>query len=141
MGLLEKIKFHVWDDVGFVVSLIQKWQPRGCKTEKDYERSLYEHLHENLDDLQVTKQFAFGRAHADICVADKVIVEIKKDLNTTAKYQRLVGQLAEYKRWHGRIVVLLIGDTDKSLRKQLDRHLADEGLSDEFMVKVTVVQK
>jgi len=147
MGLLDKIKFQAWDDVGAVVSLIKKWHPRTCKTEKDYERSLYEYLHEQFGDLQVTKQYARGRIRADLCVAGKVIVELKNNLDTTAKYQRLVGQLTEYKRWDGRVVVLLTGKTDPNLRKQLDRYLSDEGLRggltlmDLMNEKVTVVEK
>lgn len=146
MGLLDKLKFQAWDDVAAVVSLIHKWKPDRCKTEKDYERSLYDYLHQQFGDLQVTKQHAQGRIRADLCVAGKVIVELKNDLDTTGKYQRLVGQLAEYKQWDGRVVVLLTGTTDPNLRKQLDRYLSDEGLSGGYTLmdlaaRVTVVQK
>ena len=74
-------------------------------------------------------------------------MELKNNLDTTAKYQRLVGQLAEYKQWDGRVLVLLTGKTDPNLRKQLDRYLSDEALSggltvmDLFTQKVTVVDK
>lgn len=30
MGLLDKLKFQLWDDVGAVVDLIAKWRPHGC---------------------------------------------------------------------------------------------------------------
>lgn len=118
MGLLDKLKFQAWDEVAAVVSLIHKWKP----------------------------DHAQGRTRADLCVAGKVIVELKNDLDTTGKYQRLVGQLAEYKQWDGRVVVLLTGTTDPNLRKQLDRYLSDEGLSGGYTLmdlaaKVTVVQK
>lgn len=146
MGFLDKLKFQAWDNVGAVVSLITKWQPKKCKTEKDYELSLYEYLHEQFGDLQVTKQFAHGRVRADLCVDGKVIVELKNNLDTTAKYQRLVGQIAEYKNWDGRVVILLTGKTDTNLRKQLESFLSKEGLTGGFTLmdtdaKVTVVQK
>jgi len=35
MGLLDKLKFQAWDDVGAVVSLIHKWKPDRCKTERE----------------------------------------------------------------------------------------------------------
>lgn len=142
MGLMDKLKFQVWDNVGAVVDLIKRWEPTDCRTEKDYERSLYGYLHENFGDLQVTKQYAQGRIRADLCVAGKVIVELKNNLNTTAKYQRLVGQVAEYKKWNGRIVVLLTGATEPNLRKQLNNFVKSEGLGDGLdQAKVTIVEK
>lgn len=95
MGLLDKLKFQAWDSVDAIVSLLEKWEPEGCKTEKDFEKSLYTYLHTELGDVQITKQFAHGRIRADLAVGDKVIIELKNNLDSTAKYQRLVGQIAE----------------------------------------------
>jgi hypothetical protein len=124
MSMLERVKFN-WDRMGFVVGMIEKWEPKRCKTEKDYEKSLYSYLHGQLEEIQVTKQYAKGRIRADIVVADSVIVELKHNLDTTAKFQRLVGQLDEYKRWDGKIVVILTGTTEPNLRKDLIKHLRD----------------
>ena len=142
MGLLDKLKLG-WDSVGFVVTHLKGWAPLDCKTEKDFENSLYAYLHAKLPDIQVTKQFAQGRLRADLNVGGKVIVELKNNLNTTAKYQRLIGQLAEYKEWDGRVVVLLTGATDPHLRKELQSFLRKEGLSEETLdgAKVTVFDK
>ena len=109
MSLFEKLQFHAWDATGMIEELVRKWRPRGCATEKDYEKSLYEYLHKKLEAIQVTKQFAKGRIRADIVVGDRVIVELKNNLDSTAKYQRLVGQIAEYKEWPGEIIVVLCG--------------------------------
>ena len=142
VGFLDKLKFQAWDSVGAIVALIDRWTPGKCKTEKEYEKSLYVFLHEELGDLQITKQYAQGRIRADLMVSDKVVVELKHNLNSTAKYQRLIGQLAEYKEWRGRIVVLLVGDTDPNLRKRLSEYLKKEGLEDELLGdKVTVLEK
>ncbi len=143
MGLFDKVKFHVGDSVKFVISKIENWKPRNCKTEKDYENSLYKFLHEELDDFQITKQYAKGRIRADLVIGDRVIVELKYNLNTTGKYQRLIGQLAEYKDWDGRTILLLTGETDINLRKQIDIYLKKEGLSEDLLdeAKVTVFQK
>ena len=126
MGIGEKIRFK-WDPLGMVGGLIKKWKPRDCKTEKDYEKSLYSFLHKELGDIQVTKQFARGRVRADLAVGDKVIIELKNSLDTTAKYQRLMGQLREYQDWDGFIVVVLTGKTDPNLRKELDNYVEKEG--------------
>jgi len=141
MGFLDRVKFR-WDSAGFVTSLMDKWRPRGCKTEKDFENSLYKFLHEHLDTIQITKQYARGRIRADLVVGDDVIVELKHNLNTTAKYQRLTGQLIEYKEWKGQIVILLTGEVDPNLRKQLKGFIESEGFDDDWDEgTVTVVEK
>jgi hypothetical protein len=142
MAWLDKVKFKFWDDVEAITSLLERWAPRKCKTEKDYENSLFRFLNENLGDVQITKQYAQGRIKADLLVGKSVIVELKNDLNTTPKYTRLVGQLIQYRDWEGRIVVLLTGDTDVNLRKDLDRFVAEqnkEGLG--YGKTITVFQK
>lgn len=141
MGILEKIKFG-WDSIGMIESLVKKWKPKDCKTEKSYEKSLYDFLHKNLYDIQVTKQYARGRIRADLVVGDSVIIEIKNNLDSTSKYQRLIGQLQEYKEWDGDIIILLIGETDKNLLKQLNKYIEQEGF-DEGMYgqSVTIIKK
>ena len=47
------------------------------------------------------------RAHAaDLMIGKKVIIELKHNLNSTAKLQRLIGQLGQYEGWDGRVVGL-----------------------------------
>lgn len=139
MSLLETLQFHAWNGPAMVRRIIIQWEPEGCSTEKQYERSLYDYLHEEFQTIQITKQYAKGRIRADIVVGDKVIIEIKNNLDTTGKYQRLVGQIAGYKGWDGSIIILLVGKTDKNLRKELDRHLKAEDLYDDE--KVSVLEK
>jgi hypothetical protein len=142
MGLLDKLKFQVWDKTGAIVTLLEAWKPKGCSTEGDFEKSLYVFLHSELGDIQVSKQYARGRIRADLMIGDRVILELKHNLDSTAKYHRLVGQLADYKEWKGQIVVLLTGKTDPNLRKQLDSYLKKEGLAEDILEdKVTVYQK
>lgn len=126
MGLLDNLKFKFWDEVEAVTSLLEKWRPRNCKTEKDFEKSLYKYLNENLGNIQITPQYAQGRVRADLLIGKSVIVELKTDLNSTAKYQRLIGQLTEYSEWKGRIIILLTGQTDPNLRKQLDEYVTKQ---------------
>jgi len=92
MGTMDKLKFWL-DDVGAVVQKIERWRPRKCATEKDYEKSLYEFLHKEMPDHQITKQSGRGRVRADLVIADRVAIELKHNLDTTAKYQRLIGQI------------------------------------------------
>lgn len=121
MSLVDKFLFHFWDSRSFVEGLIGKWRPKGCTTEKDYERSLYDFLHEKLPDIQVTKQYAIGRVKADIVVGNKVIIELKNNLQSPSDYNRLVGQLTAYKNWSGGVIVILCGATDKNIAKEVEK--------------------
>jgi len=102
-------------------------------------------LHKELEDHQITKQYGIGRSRADLVIDDRLIIEIKYNLNTSAKYQRLLGQLAEYKEWDGRVVLLLVGKTDPNLRKQLTSYLEKEGLCSSMFLheedKVIIYEK
>ena len=143
MGLIDKVKW-LWDRVKVLTSLFSKWHPRNCKSEKDYENSLYSFLNKELEGHQITKQYAFGRFRADVVIDGRLIIEIKYNLNSTAKYRSLLGQLAEYKKWPGRIILLLVGKTDPNLKEQLTSHLEEEGLCDTSSYeidKVTVHEK
>lgn len=127
MGLLEKAKW-AWDNVGMMASLLEKWRPRNCVTEKDYEKNLCSFLHRELPDFRITPQYAKGRFRADLQVGKNMFIEIKHNLNTTAKLQRLMGQVASYGDWEGKFVLLLVGKTDSDLKEELIRFLKKQGL-------------
>ena len=141
MGFLNKVKFKLWDATGTIVSIIEKWKPRKCRTEKDFEKSLYSYLEKELEDIQITRQYAKGRIRADIVVDDVVIIELKNNVDSTAKYQRLVGQLSEYKEWNGNIVVLLTGKTDSNLKRQLTQRVKEYDDLLDLSPKVVIIQK
>lgn len=142
MGVLDSLKFKMWDEVSAVVSLLDRWRPRNCKSEKDYENSLYKYLHAELGDIQITKQYAKGRIRADLVIGTKIIVELKYNLDTTAKYQRLIGQLVDYKEWEGSVVILLTGETDPNLRKQLNEYIEKQkGLLDYTVVGILTADR
>jgi hypothetical protein len=48
-----------------------------------------------------------------------VAVEMERNLDSTGKYQRLIGQLTDYEDWKGYVVVLLTGRNDPELVKRL----------------------
>ncbi len=143
MSTFDEVKFKLWNNVDAVVSLIQRWKPENCKIEKDYEKSLYEYLHKEFDTIQVTKQYAKGRIKADIVIGGEkgIIIEIKRNLTTRAEYQRLIGQLVEYKEWAGSVIVLLTGSIDLNFKKQLDEFAETENKKLFLGTKFTIVQK
>jgi hypothetical protein len=138
---LMRLKFRYWDSLGAVADLVNDWKAFRCKTEKDYERSLYTFLHKSLDGIQVTKQFANGRVRADLVVGNKVMIELKVNLDSTGTYQRLIGQLEDYQDWKGDIVIVLLGRTDPNLRKKLDGQVAKRSGFLAFDQQLRVVQK
>ncbi len=73
-------------------------------------------------------------------VGDDVIVELKTNLKTTARYQRLVGQITIYKEWDGQIIIVLVGETDPNLYKEVMKHAEshNDGLGQE---KIFVIKK
>jgi len=100
------------------MKLIDAWHPRGCKTEKDLERSLHKHLEKNLPDVDVQMQYASGRVKGDICVNHKVLIELKDSLKSTGQLQRLMGQLDLYaSQWKKEVVVVICGDSQRDLVK------------------------
>lgn len=118
--MLERITFN-WDPVTAVKKQIDRWHLFDCNTEKDFERSLCAFLKSRLRETSVVPQNAFGRHKADLLVNGNVIVEIKSRLKSTAEYQRLIGQLDQYKRWDGSVIVLLVGQWDANRRIELKR--------------------
>lgn len=124
MGL-EKILFTFWNGEGQVIDIVNKWSPKKYRTEKEYENSLYNVLHESFKEVQVTKQFSIGRIKADIVVGGHVLIELKNNLNSRGKYQRLLGQLEEYRDWDNYILLVLCGETDSNLKKELFKYIND----------------
>src|SRR5712692_592796 len=103
-----------------VMKLIDAWHPRGCKTEKDLERSLHKHLEKNLQDVDVQMQYASGRVKGDICVDHTVLIELKDSMKSTAQLQRLIGQLDLYaSQWKEKVVVIICGDSQRDLVKRV----------------------
>ncbi len=77
-------------------------------------------------------------------IDERLIIEIKYNLNTTAKYLSLLGQLAEYKKWGGRIILLLVGNTEPDLKELLISYLEKEGFYATYYFErdmVTVYEK
>jgi len=145
MGFLDKAKW-AWDNVGIMKSLLEKWRPRKFDNEKEYEQSLHAFLRRELsDDIEVTPQYAQGRFRADLRVGKNVVVEIKLNLDTTSKLQRLIGQVEAYEEWKGTIFLVLMGKTDQDLKSRLTSFLKKRGLTDSLILtitdKVIVVEK
>ncbi len=115
----KSLKFKYWDHTGTVLDLIKKWKPRNCKTHKQYQNSLYQYLDQRLKKVNVTKEYGDGRIRGDIALDRKLMVEIKVNFDTTAKFQRAIGQIEGYIENNWAVIVVICGRRDKNLVKQL----------------------
>lgn len=107
-----------------VLKLIDDWHPRGCKTEKDLERSLHKHLEKNLPSSEIIPQYASGRVKGDIGIDGEILIEIKDGLKSTGQLQRLLGQLDLYAAlWKGKVIVLVSGDSQRDLVNGLTKKI------------------
>ncbi|TET40604.1 MAG: hypothetical protein E3J65_00690 [Dehalococcoidia bacterium] len=105
-----------------VWTVIKSWKPRGCKTEKAYEKSLQRELEKKLKNRTIQSQYGAARQRVDICVDGKVPIELKHNLRSTADYQKTKGQLDDYlKKWDG-VFLVLCGETDPDILKSLQEY-------------------
>lgn len=111
-----------WDPMGKAIKIISEWQPDGCNTEKDFERSLAEELRLQMPDVSIQQQYGAARQRVDIVVGKKVAIELKKNLNTTGVYQRLIGQLEHLVEEWDMIFIVICGVVDPDLLHALKRH-------------------
>ena len=141
MDLFDKLSFW-FSPTSAVLELVGTWNVGGCGSEKQCEDSLYDYLQRSLDGVQIIRQYGRARSFVDIMVADRVMVELKYELTSTAEYQRLVGQLVGYKEWNKDIIVVLVGNTEpnllKNLQKVVDKEFVGFTLFDN---NVTIVEK
>jgi hypothetical protein len=108
---------------GRVYEVIGSWRPRGCKTEKDYERSLVKKLEKELVKQTITPQWASGRQRVDIVVHGKVPIEIKRGLKSTASLHTTIGQLNQYLKDWDAVILVLCGDISRDLLTELRRYI------------------
>jgi len=117
---------HFFLTVDGVLSEIASWRPRNCVRELDYRNSLYKKL-EDAFRTPPTKEYGHARARADIAFDKKIAIELKLDLNTPPKLQRLVGQLDDYSDAFGSTIVVLVGSTDRGLYEDVKKKARDYG--------------
>ena len=138
MGIKE-FRFKNWDGFDMLVIEIKDWKPRGCKSEKDYEDSLYKRLHSVLGDINIKKQYPIKEYKIDLMVDDRFLIEMKYNFKTKNESQRLYGQLINYMNWtdvssinplsYEPIIVLICGECEPSMKKDLKQYCKNHGIT------------
>jgi hypothetical protein len=128
---------YVTSTIGSFAKILRAWKPQDLKdkrrnvpaTEKGWEDSLVEHLRLMLPWANIIPQGGSGMKRGDIVVERRGtlggivrdIVELKLGLPSSPSYQRLVGQVDDYRKESGNTVVVICGDdVDPKLIKQLE---------------------
>ncbi|MBZ0116343.1 MAG: hypothetical protein K8H88_05095 [Sandaracinaceae bacterium] len=110
-------------DADNIRDALKTWKPASLKTEAQYEKAIYEHLHAAFPGEVIHRQYANAKTKADLYVDFKnggarVVTEVKCKLASRGEYHRLIGQSWEYLReWKCELVVCLCGDNDPALVK------------------------
>lgn len=110
--------------MGKVRKVVDMWNPEGCKTEKEYEISLFRLLEEQLPGIEVIRQYGLGRIKADIAVGGKVFIEIKSNIGTRDRLQRLLGQLTLYAKAKVEyFILIIIGHIENNMKAIIENEI------------------
>jgi len=124
MPTFDTLKFPTWDAYKTIMGLIDKWQPGPLKREKEFEESLYTFLSRELPDVEIAKVHKYDkRVRADFVIGDSVILDVKADVDSAAKYQEVLEQLSELRDWTGAVIVLLTGRTGPEVAKSIESRI------------------
>jgi len=109
----------LWDSMDLIENLVKEWKPKGCETKKDYEKSLSNHLKKKLEGKEITQKFTTGKSKVDLAIDKTIFIKIEKDLKNTGKLKRLIGQIENYTKDLNHLILILCGEMNKDLLKQL----------------------
>ena len=138
MGVFEK-------DVDNVREHLLKWKPTAFAQEKDYEDAAYRYLNQCFPKDKFDRQYWRGKTRADIYVQFKdaatVAIELKRDLQDRGEYHRLLGQVWEYlMEWKAEALIILCGDTDPALRKNVERFIEFMNANPKYKVRLLNIE-
>ena len=117
------------------ISIIKNWTPeKQYSDEKGYHDDLIDVIREEINQVNntifgrqnrvsVTKEN--GRSLCDIGINREIGIELKKDLNSKSKVDRLVGQIQGFKKDYQDLIIVLVGKTDKESLEGIKDRISD----------------
>ena len=108
-----------WDGLlANLCQVIDKWKPKEFRRELDYRDSLADHLRLSAPAARIECEYRHLGTTVDISVewdgfvsTERILIELKRNLNNKTKYTRLVGQIVDMKPNENNIIVVLCGET------------------------------
>lgn len=134
MPRIEKLTVS-WNGLLKAISeVVQLWAPPKLKGETAYRDHLIEHLRASLpEDAKIEKEFRHRGTTMDIWLGWKGLVsndelgfELKLNLKRKTDFDRLVGQIEGMEPRKSKILVVLMGETDKALLGRLKEKYAPQ---------------
>ncbi len=124
----EKILFDLFNRT---LSVIDEWIPNKHKNELEYRNELLQFLRSKMNEgnnlFSIEQEIVIkkedGRGLCDIAIENEVGIELKKDLNSKSKVDRLIGQVNYYKKHYKDIIIVLVGVTDPNALDYLKEQL------------------
>ena len=108
-----------WEEMDQVERLIRDWNPEGCRTKGDCERSLLKFLKEHLKEKEIAKKVTIGEMKVDLAIGETVFIQIRKDLQNQGQLKRLISQIDGYSKKLKNLILILCGEVDKNLLQQV----------------------
>jgi len=119
MGDLGHKVSSFWDEMDHVERLVIGWNPEGCRTKGDYERSLSAWLREHLKEKEIVKKVAIGKMKVDLAIGGTIFIQIRKDLQNQGQLEQLITQIDGYSKNLKNLILILCGEVDKNLVRQV----------------------
>lgn len=134
MEKIDKLSVSINGLVPTFVKLVNSWRPPILKAETSFRDHLVDFIRASIpDDVRVDKEYRHRGTTIDIYVSwkgilqeDSLSFELKKDLKKKTDFDRLVGQIEGLEPSKNNVLVVLVGDTDKSLLGRLRDKYARE---------------
>src|SRR6185295_2485326 len=110
-----------------LIKVIDAWQPPPLPTELRYRDALLDYLRANVpNDCRIEKEYRHNGTTIDLFLRwnglllnGDVFLEVKRNLNKKTTLDRLVGQIEGLEPGKRSIVIVLVGETDRTLLDRL----------------------
>ncbi len=111
-----------------VLQEVREWQPaKNYRSELKYTEDLHSVLLRRFQNSQVTRDDKNNKKGLDIGItyqsmysSESVGIELKYNLDKTAEYQRLIGQIETKGQRYGHIIIVLAGRTNNNMYVNLN---------------------
>ena len=116
-------------------NLLRQWRPPRLNTEVAYSDALAKYLRAALPEgSRIEREYRHEGTTCDVSIQysglmsnELVLIEVKRDLRRKSDYDRLVGQIAGLKPDNNSVMIVLVGDTDPTLRGRLEEQVRGYG--------------
>lgn len=134
MKKIEKLEVSWNGLLPVITKVVSQWKPPRLKSEISYRNDLLALLRDVLPtDTQLEKEYRHRGTTMDIWLkwqgvlqSDELAFELKVNLKKKTEFDRLIGQIEGLDPRRNKVLVVLIGDTDRDLLGRLEAKYATQ---------------